>query len=334
MTTHHTDHHHPRHRQAGIALAALALVSASVMASGTARAGSPAASAARQSTPTCDGKPATIVGTSGADHLHGTGGNDVIVGLGGNDTIDGRGGDDTICGGSGNDHLIGGLGSDTLLGQGGNDEIEDVAGISHLDGGPGDDSIEVFSSKGGTFRGGAGKDDIEVQGAHDRIYGGADSDHLELESAFWTDMVLAGGPGHDTGEMDLARHSFSGPGYRVVTADLAAGTLRANNATATLSSFANMSLDDIEVNSHSEGTATSRKYVLLGTDGKNHLFMGDSGPQAVPAEVFGRGGDDVLGGGSANDLLNGGPGHDTGNAFRGHDVCVSVEVATNCEVTH
>jgi Ca2+-binding RTX toxin-like protein len=59
--------------------------------------------------------------------------------------------------------------------------------------------------------------------------------------------------------------------------------------------------------------------------------MGDSGPQAVPAFVYGRGGDDTLGGGSADDLLDGGPGHDTGDGLRGTDTCISVEVATHCE---
>jgi Ca2+-binding RTX toxin-like protein len=74
----------------------------------------PAASAA---TRTCDGQTATIVGTSGNDHLTGTSGNDVIVGLGGNDVINGRGGNDTICGGAGNDTISGGAGDDTRLGR-------------------------------------------------------------------------------------------------------------------------------------------------------------------------------------------------------------------------
>ena len=45
--------------------------------------------------PTCDGKPATIVGTAGPDVLHGTSGSDVVVALGGSDIVEGRGGDDS-----------------------------------------------------------------------------------------------------------------------------------------------------------------------------------------------------------------------------------------------
>src|SRR5207248_7131 len=40
-------------------------------------------------TTTCQGKQATMVGTTGSDVIVGTSGNDVIVGLGGNDVIDG-----------------------------------------------------------------------------------------------------------------------------------------------------------------------------------------------------------------------------------------------------
>lgn len=305
-----------------LTLATVAVVGVCLGSTGTASA---------KQVPTCDGQAATIVGTSGDDHLNGTSGADVIVGLGGDDTIRGGTGDDVLCGGAGDDHLFGGLGDDTVLGQDGADEIDDVVGIADIDGGPGNDSIVVFSSDGGAFRGGPGKDAISVQGKHDRLFGGSGDDTLELQTAFWPDMVLSGGPGRDTAQLDLERHHFDGPGYRVVTADLAAGTLRANKSTARLPGFENLTLDDIEVNSHSEGTATSRKYVVLGTSGDNRLLMGDSGPQAVPAWVFGRGGDDVLGGGSADDLLKGGPGHDTGNAFRGTDTCVSVEVAKNCE---
>ena len=81
---------------------------------------SPASDAAP---PLCDGKPATIVGTSGDDVLKGTGGDDVIVGLGGDDLIKGRGGNDTLCGYGGNDTLIGGPGNDVMIGGRGSDWV-------------------------------------------------------------------------------------------------------------------------------------------------------------------------------------------------------------------
>ena len=79
---------------------------------------------------TCQGKPATIVGTSGNDVREGTSGQDVMVGLGGNDKLFGLAGNDTICGGSGKDTLKGGKGKDTLKGGPGKDKLK---------GGPGKD---------------------------------------------------------------------------------------------------------------------------------------------------------------------------------------------------
>jgi Ca2+-binding RTX toxin-like protein len=59
-----------------------------------------AADAAR---PTCMGKTATIVGTSGNNQLVGSQGPDVIVASEGNDRVAGLGGNDLICLGRGND---------------------------------------------------------------------------------------------------------------------------------------------------------------------------------------------------------------------------------------
>jgi len=76
----------------------------------------------------CNGKPATVVGTLGNDVLIGTPANDVIVALGGNDSIAGHGGNDTICGGNGNDTLYGGNGDDWLSGDGGADTLNGNGG--------------------------------------------------------------------------------------------------------------------------------------------------------------------------------------------------------------
>lgn len=73
--------------------------------------------------PTCDGKPATIVGTEGDDVLRGTDGDDVIVGLGGHDRLVGRGGNDTLCGYAGEDTLVGGSGDDVMIGGTGSDWV-------------------------------------------------------------------------------------------------------------------------------------------------------------------------------------------------------------------
>lgn len=151
----------------------------------------------------CNGRPATIVGTSGADTLIGTAGDDVIVGLGGNDTIRGLGGNDVICGGTGNDRLFGGGGADTLHGDAGRDLILGGYGPDVARGGPGPDRMngqhgnDVFAGEGGedTIRGGPHQDrlfggshadTILGQGGWDIIYGDGGSD------------TLSGGVGADT----------------------------------------------------------------------------------------------------------------------------------------
>ena len=124
--------------------------------------------------PTCDGKPATIVGTSGNDSLGGTPADDVIVGLGGNDTL-GRDwmaarGNDVFCGGDGADQLFGGPDNDTLNGG---------DGIDSLHGGDGGDD---------TLIGGPGDDH--------RLYGWRGND--KLNGGQGNDAPLIGGPGKDT----------------------------------------------------------------------------------------------------------------------------------------
>ena len=73
------------------------------------------ATAARQAT--CQGVPATLVGTDGDDDLVGRSGNDVIVAGLGDDKVNGGPGDDIVCGGEGGDDLKGGEGDDRLYGE-------------------------------------------------------------------------------------------------------------------------------------------------------------------------------------------------------------------------
>lgn len=91
---------------------------------------------------TCDGQPATIIGTAGDDDLNGTAGDDIIVGLGGNDRIDGRDGNDLICGDDGDDDLIGSAGDDQLIGGAGNDVLAGDEGLDSCDGVTGTDSAD------------------------------------------------------------------------------------------------------------------------------------------------------------------------------------------------
>jgi hemolysin type calcium-binding protein len=126
------------------------LASAALLASLTAATVAAPASAK----PTCQGQPATIVGTNVGEVIIGTSKNDVIVARGGHDIVRGGGGNDIICGNSGNDKLIGGPGADVLLGQNGRDKLFGSPGRDRLLGGPADDS----------FNGGTG-DDACLQGS-------------------------------------------------------------------------------------------------------------------------------------------------------------------------
>ena len=102
--------------------------------------------------PTCHGRVATVVGTSGDDRLAGTDGPDVIVGLGGNDQIWAARGTDLVCGGPGADELSGGRGDDAL--HGGLDEHVVRNGRKAwvrgdvLDGGAGDDLLDAHVDYG------------------------------------------------------------------------------------------------------------------------------------------------------------------------------------------
>lgn len=81
----------------------------------------------------CMGERATIVGTSGDDHLAGTPGRDVIVALQGNDTVEAHDGDDLICAGGGHDRVYA---------RGGDDRVHGAVGRDRIRGGDGDDDLD------------------------------------------------------------------------------------------------------------------------------------------------------------------------------------------------
>ena len=107
---------------------------------------------------TCNGLPATIVGTFGNDTLFGTPGNDVIHGRGGNDIIRGLGGNDVICGGTGDDRLFGDQGKDQLFGGRGNDVLKGGTDNDRLFGQRGDDAMDGGPGSNDNCNGGPGTD--------------------------------------------------------------------------------------------------------------------------------------------------------------------------------
>ncbi len=98
--------------------------------------------------PRCQGKLATIVGTSKGEKIVGTAGADVISALGGKDKIASLGANDRVCGGPGADLIRGGKGRDRLRGEAGRDGLFGGAGRDLLVGGKGRDKL----------RGGPGRD--------------------------------------------------------------------------------------------------------------------------------------------------------------------------------
>lgn len=91
--------------------------------------------------PLCGDRPATCVGTIGADLILGTDEADVIVAGHGNDVVHGDADDDVICGGPGNDSLMGARGLDRLFGEEGDDWLFGAPGDDELDGGKGDHDV-------------------------------------------------------------------------------------------------------------------------------------------------------------------------------------------------
>ncbi len=152
--------------------------------------------------PTCNGLPATIVGTEGDDRLDGTNGDDVIVALGGNDFVNSKGGNDVVCAGDGNDRVFGGSGDDVLLGESGTDRLFGQSGKDTIDGGDGrdtltgggDDDTIIGGDQDDTIFGQGGDDDVDGGDGVDRIFGGADDDTLRGGD---DDDIMRGGGGKD-----------------------------------------------------------------------------------------------------------------------------------------
>ncbi len=184
--------------RARLSVVALLLVSALIAGAGSALAqdGPASGPSAAETTPTCNGVPATDYLTTPGT-LNGTPGDDVLVGSSGNDVINGLDGNDLICGSTtfacsigpsfgGNDKLYGGTGNDTLL-----DNCGPEPPANEGDGGSGNDILRIkgkavggsgndsqVRSMGGTADGGSGNDTVEGQGAT-LLLGGSGSDEVD-----------------------------------------------------------------------------------------------------------------------------------------------------------
>lgn len=192
--------------------------------------------------PSCEGYPATVVGTDGPDHLVGTPvRNEVFVALGGDDLIDGDLTGDIVCGGDGDDTITSGGGL-VGLGEAGDDTItigasNDITDVGRIEGGDGNDVLTNQGRVQVYFVGGAG-DDRMVNGpsafadflpgpGSDYVDGGPSGGVLHYYDATAPVVVnLAGGYAKDSG-VDRIRNidSFDGSRY----SDLLIGDGNAND---------------------------------------------------------------------------------------------------------
>lgn len=279
----------------------------------------------RASTPRCDFRRATIVGTNAGETIRGTSRRDVIVARGGADTISGLGGNDIVCAGAGSDRILGGTGSfDLLFGQGGGDEILGGGGFDILLGGPGNDAFDggsqndllsfdqspaavVVDLADGTATG-EGSDTIRnveaVEGSpfDDSMTGGDVTEEFFLGRS--GDDIIDGGGGPDWVQYLFA----SGP----VTVDLTAGTATGEGSDTLVA------IEHVESSEFGDSiTGDAGTNFLVGRSG-NDTINGLDGEDFL----FGQNGDDTLDGGNGNDELNGGGGIDT---------CTNGESDLNCE---
>ena len=168
-----------------------------------------------------------IFGLAGTDTLRGFGNNDQLFGGSGKDQLFGGSGNDRLNGGLGNDTLNGGTGNDTadyssgtinppgpvglqaytgasagvtvnlFSGNGqatGGAGTDQLVSIENVTGSQFDDTMVIEDSEGGTFNGGAGKDDIDVSFFSGTVNGGTGNDTLFAGTAGGT---LNGGTGND-----------------------------------------------------------------------------------------------------------------------------------------
>lgn len=149
--------------------------------------------------PRCNGRRATIIGTSGPDVILGTPGDDVITALGGDDSVEGGGGNDIICGGTGDDSIVTGSGDDEINSGPGDDTIDAGSGQNSIRTGRGADSITAGDGDD-RISAGPGADVIDAGDGANSIKGGRDDDSItagdgddKIGAGSGNDRVQAGG---------------------------------------------------------------------------------------------------------------------------------------------
>ena len=309
----------------------------------------------------CDGKRATISGSSGPERLVGTPHRDVIVGFGGGDEIFGNKGNDLICGGSGTDSIFGGDGEDELLGGNARDVLnagsgrDTLRGQKHADyllGGPDNDlivggpsgngprtgDIAGFTGRNGPIRAnlrtgrvvGNGTDKLrDVEGVlgsflDDVIIG--DENSNSLSGAAGEDLIM-GGAGNDLiGAGPFDDDVAGGPGNDTIFGATGEDELHGDKGADTLEGYQGNDFLDGGVGDDPLLAGQGGDDTVYGAEGDDILF-GDYEPCGKPG-CEDESGDDLLDGGSggesSGDEGDGGP-------HLAADACVNLETETDCE---
>jgi Ca2+-binding RTX toxin-like protein len=246
-----------------------------------------------------------LIGTGSADDISGGNGNDVILAGGGNDDVSGDNGNDIVSGGTGDDTIEGGSGNDILSGDDGDDDLDGGNGADILTGGAGDDSLD----------GGNGLDTA--------IY-------LQTLSSYRFNLLADGSIriiDLSNGDTDTVRNVEL---FVFLDAIRTASSLPFTNDTLDYSWTTQGVVVDLAA-----GTATGPEignqaisgYVnVIGGSGDD-ILLGDG--QAN--QLFGRDGNDILGGRPADDLLDGGNGLDQASfiqATAGVSIALAAGTAT------
>jgi len=269
-----------------------------------------AASSAGRAVPTCQGWPATQVGTPGPEWIYGTNGDDVIVGLGGDDIIYGYGGMDRICGSGGNDIIYGGDGTDFLYGNAGGDRLYGNAHMDHLFGGGGNDKLYPGLGESSRSYGQRGRDRIYILEGNDNfVNGGPGRDWLMFNAA------------NEGVEINLG---WATPGWC-----FASNCPGLSGAISGVENFTGTNFSDTIVGDDLRNIIWGLKGDdwLIGGAGDDRI-LGHDGTDTLSGQL----GDDDLLGGSATDYGDGGPDSNLGGIDQ--DVCFLIEFPQNCSILY
>jgi Ca2+-binding RTX toxin-like protein len=243
----------------------------------------------------------TVTGFDGGIRLVGSAFNDTVKGTNSADAIYARGGDDTIFGRGGDDTVVadtaGAVGNDRLYGDAGDDTLAGTVGSDMLVGGSGSDTISTTSELHQVIRGGSGVDTVTFP--------------LPVDSGF----VVKGSGGQDK----LRLLPSSNPALK---------------PTVRIDQLRKTTIRDLQPYTL-EGRITGFSDVQLPARARS-IFKGSNASELVSAhpdyraEIYGRGGADVMTGSRQPDRLDGGKGFDIARGRGGNDTCKAAERRSSC----